>query len=198
MITITIPVSQNRLTGIGTSNTVTLLLGKMSGGAFGDAPKLSSIADWSVRRIPSDATSFASGAAVLSGRKTSTSINTPTRAQTSNVTTSAGAVPNVNPKKSVFSDQNEYPATIATAPVARLMIPDPRYVRTTPSARPAISAPVPRPSRANRTTWSMSGPVSPALSISLVPVDRISRYGATHPLGGGTQSPAFLKPFLPT
>ena len=71
------------------------------------------------------------------------------------VTTNAGAVPSVNPKKSLFSDQVEYPATIATAPVARLMIPDPRYVRTTPSARQAISEPVPRPSRANWMTWCM-------------------------------------------
>ena len=115
-------------------------------------PKPSSIADCSVSRMPSDARSFASGAAVRNGRKTSTSISTPTRAQTSNVTTSAGAVPSVNPKKSLFSDQNEYPATIATAPVARLMIPDPRYERTRASASPAMMAPVPSPSRAYRTT----------------------------------------------
>src|SRR6185437_9932842 len=34
-------------------------------------------------------------------------------------------------------------------PVARLMIPEPRYVSTTPSAMPAISAPEPSPRRLN-------------------------------------------------
>ena len=47
------------------------------------------------------------------------------------MTTIAGAVASVKPKKSDFSAQNAYAATIATAPVARLMIPDPRYVTTT-------------------------------------------------------------------
>src|SRR5581483_9660305 len=39
---------------------------------------------------------------------------------------------------------------MATAPVERLMMPEPRYVRTTPIEIPAISEPAPRPRSANR------------------------------------------------
>src|SRR4051794_688393 len=48
------------------------------------------------------------------------------------------------------SDQYEYPPSIATAPIARLMIPEPRYVSTTPIAIPAMSDPEPRPRSAKR------------------------------------------------
>src|SRR6185312_15471454 len=39
---------------------------------------------------------------------------------------------------------------MATAPIEMLMIPDPRYVSTTPSAIPAMSDPDPRPRSAKR------------------------------------------------
>ncbi len=124
--TITIPAIQKRFTGTETSATLTVSVGKRFGICLDAVPNPSTIAACSVSRIPSDATSFASGAAVRSGRNTSTSISTPTRAEASRVTTIAGAVPSVKPKKSDLSDHIEYAATIATAPVARLMIPDPR------------------------------------------------------------------------
>src|SRR4051794_582467 len=41
---------------------------------------------------------------------------------------------------------------MATPPVATLTVPEPRYVATRLSARPAKRAPVPRPSTANRST----------------------------------------------
>ena len=50
-----------------------------------------------------------------------------------------------------MSAQKLYAATIEMAPVARLMIPEPRYVMTTAIAIPAITAPAPRPSRMKRT-----------------------------------------------
>ena len=64
-MTTTIPVIQKRFTGIDTSATVTVPVGKMFGIGFAPVPNPSSIAACSVSRIPSDATSFASGAAVL-------------------------------------------------------------------------------------------------------------------------------------
>ena len=49
-----------------------------------------------------------------------------------------------------------YAATIEIAPVARLMIPEPRYVTTTAIAIPAITAPAPSPSRTKRTMSFMT------------------------------------------
>ena len=43
-----------------------------------------------------------------------------------------------------------YAATIAIAPIATLITPEPRYTRTTPSAMLAIRAPAPSPSTAKR------------------------------------------------
>ena len=56
----------------------------------------------------------------------------------------------VKPSSPVRSAQNENPASMAIAPAARLMKPEPRYVTTMPTAMAAIVAPVPRPSRRKR------------------------------------------------
>ncbi len=101
-------------------------VGKMLGICFDDEPNHSSTVAWRMSRIPSEATSLASGDDVRNGRNTSSSLRTPTRIATSSVTTIAGPVANVKPNSSVRSAQNAYAATIDTAPVARLMIPDPR------------------------------------------------------------------------
>ena len=103
-----------------------------------------------VSRTPSEATSFASGAAVRSGLKTASSIATVTSTTTTYESATAGGVPTVKPSSPVRNAQNENPASIATAPAARLMKPEPRYVTTMATAMAAIVAPVPRPSRRKR------------------------------------------------
>ena len=60
-----------------------------------------------------------------SGRKTSSSLRTPTRIAAAIVMASAGAA-NAGPRSPVRSAQKPYAATIETAPVDRLMIPAPR------------------------------------------------------------------------
>jgi hypothetical protein len=125
-ISTTTPAIQNRFAGIDASNTRMMLVGKTFGICFDAEPNHSSTVAWRMRRIPSDATSFASGDDVRSGRKTSSSLSTPTRIAASNVRAIAGAVANVKPNSSVRKAQNAYAATIETAPVARLMIPEPR------------------------------------------------------------------------
>ena len=74
---------------------MTKFLGKMLGIDFDGEPNHSSIVAWRISRIPSEATSLASGDDVRSGRNTSSSLSTPTRIATSIVTATAGTVPNV-------------------------------------------------------------------------------------------------------
>ena len=112
--------------GTVTPNTSTVPVGRIDGACFAVVPKESSTAPWATRRTPIDAAIFASGDAVRSGRKATSSMSAPTISTTRRVMTSAGAVGISGPKNPVFSAQNEYPATIANAPTARLMIPDPR------------------------------------------------------------------------
>ena len=71
---------------------------KTLGICFDAEPNHSSIVAWRTSRIPSEATSLASGDEVRSGRNTSSSLITPTRTATSSVTTTAGAVASVKPK----------------------------------------------------------------------------------------------------
>src|SRR5512143_2961138 len=71
----------------------------------------------------------------------------------------ASGVASVKPSSPVRSAQKEKPASMAIAPAARLMKPEPRYVTTTPSAMAAIVAPVPRPSRRKRRVSFTSSPV---------------------------------------
>ena len=125
-ITTTMPVIQNRFTGIGTPNTSIVLVVRMLGTCFAAGPNHNSTVACRVSRMPSDAMSLASGDVVRSGRNTSSSLNTPTPTATATVATTAGAVSRVKWKKSFLKAQNEYAATIATAPVARLMMPEPR------------------------------------------------------------------------
>ena len=117
---------QNLFAGIVASNTSTMSVGNTLGIGFDAVPNHSSTVAWSISRIPSEATSLASGDDVRSGRKTSSSLTTPTRTAPSIVTTTAGTVGSVTPKKSDLSAQNRYAATMDTAPMARLMIPEPR------------------------------------------------------------------------
>ena len=94
----TIAAIQNRFAGIDVPNTSTMLVGKMLGICFAGEPNHSSTVAWRINRIPSEATSLASGDDVRSGRKTSNSLSTPTRTDTTIVTAIAGAVANVKPK----------------------------------------------------------------------------------------------------
>ena len=79
-----------------------------------------------VSRTPSEATSFASGAALRSGRKTASSITMLMAITTTYVRTTAGGVESVKPSSPVRSAQNVNPASMAIAPAARLMKPEPR------------------------------------------------------------------------
>ena len=120
------PAMMKRLMGTVTPNNSTVPVGRIDGACFPVVPNQRSTAPWRTRRTPIDAAIFASGDAVRSGRKATSSMRAPTTRTTRSVIASAAAVGNSGPKKPVFSAQNEYPATIATAPTARLMIPEPR------------------------------------------------------------------------
>ncbi len=61
-----------------------------------------------------------------------------------------GTVPSPGPMSPVLTAQYAYPETMATAPMARLITPEPRYVATRPRAKPAVRAPVPMPKSAKR------------------------------------------------
>ncbi len=152
----TTPAIQKRLIGIELPKTSTMSVGNTLGIAFEAEPNHSNMVAWRISRMPSEATSLASGDDVRSGRNTSSSLNTPTRIATAIVTMTAGTVPSVTLKKPVLSAQKPYADTIAMAPVARLMIPEPRNVITTAMAIPAITAPPPRPSSTKRMTSFMT------------------------------------------
>ena len=62
---------QNRFAGIDAPNSSTMLVGKTLGICFDAEPNHSSTVAWRINRMPSEATSLASGDDVRSGRKTS-------------------------------------------------------------------------------------------------------------------------------
>ena len=97
-ISTTMAAIQNLFAGIDVPNTSTMLVGKTLGICFDGEPNHSSTVAWRINRIPSEATSLASGDDVRSGRKTSSSLSTPTRTDTTIVTTTAGVVASVKPK----------------------------------------------------------------------------------------------------
>ena len=73
------PLSTKADSGTAPSSMRMTLIGMIVGCGCCDVPKARSMIAWSVSRTPSEATSFASGAAVRSGRKTASSIATVTR-----------------------------------------------------------------------------------------------------------------------
>ena len=122
----TMPAMMNRLDGIGTSKTVIVPSLKMVGADLLPVPNSRSIPACAVSSTPSEATSLASGDAVRSGRNATSSMSAPNAIVMSSVRISAGTSAMPLPISPVFSAQNVNPPTIATAPVARLMIPEPR------------------------------------------------------------------------
>jgi hypothetical protein len=101
----TMPASRRWLTGTRTSKTCTTPWGRISGALLGSGPNAMRIADCVMSRIPSDATSFASGDAVRNGRKASSSISTPHTSDTRMVSTKATGVVNVGPNSPVLKPQ---------------------------------------------------------------------------------------------
>ena len=89
---------QNLFAGIDAPNSLTMLVGKTLGICFDAEPNHSSTVAWRINRMPSEATSLASGDDVRSGRNTSSSQSTPTSADTTIVTVIAGVVASVKPK----------------------------------------------------------------------------------------------------
>jgi hypothetical protein len=120
------PLITNADTGTAESSIRMTRIGMMVGWGCCEVPNARSIVACSVRRTPSDATSFASGAAVRSGRKTASSMRMLARATTPYESATASGVSSVKPSSPVRSAQNENPASIAIAPAARLMKPEPR------------------------------------------------------------------------
>jgi hypothetical protein len=96
----------NLSTGTVESRTETVPLGSTEGCGFWAVPNASSIEAWAISNTPSDDTSLASGAALRSGLKATSSIRAPTASVITSVSRSAGAVPNCVPYSPVFSDQN--------------------------------------------------------------------------------------------
>jgi hypothetical protein len=90
--TITIPVRMKRSTGITALSTLTVLWGRTVGSGCWVVPKASSIEAWRTSRTPSEETSLASGAAVRSGRKATTSVSAPTVSTITRLASRAGAV----------------------------------------------------------------------------------------------------------
>ena len=97
-ISTTTPAIQNRFSGIDEPSTSRMSVVKTLGICLDAEPNQSSIVAWRINRIPSEATSLASGDDVRSGRNTISSLITPTRTATSIVTATAGAVASVTPK----------------------------------------------------------------------------------------------------
>ena len=89
-------------------------------------PNFNSTTAWAVSSTPNEDTSFASGDAVRSGRNTSSSVAVPNTSTNARAMTSAGAVDIPPPIAPVRSAQKAYPPTMAIAPAARLITPDPR------------------------------------------------------------------------
>ena len=156
------PARMKRLIGTVTPNSSTVFRGRTDGACLPATPNHRSTTPWVTSRTPIDAAILASGDVARSGRKTRSSVSAPNASETRRAMATAAAVGNSGPKNPDRSAQNAYAESIATEPTARLMIPEPRYVSTTPRAMPAISAPDPSPSSANSTYWSMSAQVGRA------------------------------------
>ena len=101
-------------------------VGMIVGWGCCDVPKARSMTACAVRSTPSEATSLASGAADLSGRNTASSNTMLTPTTTAYESATASGVSSLNPSSPVLSAQNVKPASIAIAPAARLMKPEPR------------------------------------------------------------------------
>src|ERR1700733_94969 len=123
---IAIPAKMRFDSGTVNPRTVTSALEMIEGSVFGNGPKAKSIAACAARRIPTDATSLTTGEAFLNGRKANTSMAVPSTSDTSRASRNDGTVPSPGPMSPVLNAQNAYPETIATAPTARLMMPEPR------------------------------------------------------------------------
>ena len=78
VIATTMPLSTKADSGTAASSMRMTRMGMIVGWGCCDVPNARSIAACSVSRTPSEATSFASGAAVRSGRKTASSMTTVT------------------------------------------------------------------------------------------------------------------------
>jgi hypothetical protein len=124
--TTTIPASQNRSSGTTRSKIVTVPVGRIEGADFVSSEKTTITPASSTSRRPSDAASRASGAVSRSGRKIASSIATPNRAMQTSVRKKAGPEPRWKPKYPVLNAQKKYAASIAIAPIATLMTPEPR------------------------------------------------------------------------
>jgi hypothetical protein len=122
----TTPAMMNRFVGTGTSKTVTVPSGRMVGADLLPVPNRRSTPACATSSTPSDATSFASGDAVRSGRNATSSMSAPNAIATMSVMISAGKLPIPPPISPVFRAQKVNPPTMAMAPVARLMMPAPR------------------------------------------------------------------------
>ena len=72
------PARMKRSTGTVVPKTVTTSLGRIGGCGFWVVPNASSIDAWAMSSTPSEETSFASGAALRSGRNAMSSIAAPT------------------------------------------------------------------------------------------------------------------------
>ncbi len=104
-ITITIAARMKWLTGTLTSKRVTVSLGRIEGRTWGLGPKASRIAACAMSRIPSEATSLASGEAVRRGRKASSSIARPIASETTIVKRKETGAENSGPNTPVLKAQ---------------------------------------------------------------------------------------------
>src|ERR1700689_65316 len=114
----------------GTPTPATLMLpaGSRDGSLTGWAPNHSVNPAARKSRMPSDATSLATGAADRSRRNASTSMSAPSTRPVTRASGTAIHLPTRKPNSPLVKPQNAYPATMAWAPMARLMMPDPRYI----------------------------------------------------------------------
>ena len=103
-----IPAMMKRFTGIAAPSIRTTLSGRNWGCCCGSVPNASSSDECSTRRIPSDATSFASGGELRSGRKDAELRRgrDPHHAEQEALMTTAGAVATLNPNSPFVNPQN--------------------------------------------------------------------------------------------
>jgi hypothetical protein len=124
--TITSAARMNLSTGMTTVPVSrTTFCGSIWRDGFWVVPKASSIDAWAMSSTASEETSLASGAAVRSGRNASSSISTPTSSTKIRLMVSADAVSS-DANSPLVSDQKAYPASMATPPTDRLIMPEPR------------------------------------------------------------------------
>ena len=120
------PARMNLSTGMTTvSLSRTRFCGSIWRDGFWAVPKASSIDAWAMSSTASEETSFASGAAVRSGRNANSSISAPTTDTKIRLMASADTLSR-EANSPLVSDQKTYPATMAIPPTDRLMMPEPR------------------------------------------------------------------------